>query len=207
MTERKIQNAIWSNRGRQSALMCPNYTPAGWWECDVWATTKAGYGVEFEIKVSLSDFRADTKKESGNKWVRDQTASSGWRQNGNEKKHDLLACHDERGPSRFFYVVPLELGLKPEDMPTWAGLITAEPHFYWDGKMKRDSGTLYLRQEKEAPKLHGKKVDVKIIEHCRSVFFWRYWNLRTRPKYDKILTEGAEGAESPQITGDLPQTF
>jgi outer membrane autotransporter protein len=40
----------------------PNYTPKNWFECDVMAVTKAGYLEEYEIKLSASDFKADSKK-------------------------------------------------------------------------------------------------------------------------------------------------
>lgn len=197
MNEARIQNAIWSDRGRQAMLVCPNYTPAGWWECDMWLVTKNGYAVEFEIKVSLQDLKADAQKASSNKWVRDTTDATGWRQNGNECKHDLLAARDKRGPSRFFYVVPETLGVTAGDVPEWAGLIQA--------RTIEGYRALQLWEERPAPKLHTTMVDPKIIEHCRSVFYWRYWNIRGRSSSEKFLTERPESAESGQITGDLPE--
>lgn len=203
MTERAIQNAIWNDRGRQSAIMCPNYTPAEWWECDVWMVTKAGYSVEFEIKVSLADFKADRAKARNFYEDRDKPGADRWKET-TRKKHDMLAARDRRAPSRFYYVTPSKLELPLELIPEWAGHITAEPGFYIDGaEKKQPSGAVRFDELKAAPKLHTQKVNEKIIDHCRSVFFYRYWQIRTQLREQKILTESPEGAESPHISGDL----
>jgi len=61
ITARDIQRALILPRYRQSTVM-PNYTPRGWWECDVFELTKAEMFVEYEIKLSRADFRADRNK-------------------------------------------------------------------------------------------------------------------------------------------------
>lgn len=43
MNERAIQLAILSEIRTSIVCAAPNYTPAKWWECDLWAVTKAGY--------------------------------------------------------------------------------------------------------------------------------------------------------------------
>lgn len=44
------------------SFVIPNYTPSGWFESDIFELTKSGYFREYEIKMSLSDFRADAVK-------------------------------------------------------------------------------------------------------------------------------------------------
>lgn len=194
MTERIIQNAIWQHSGQQHTLMCPNYTPAGWWECDVWGVTRAGYSVEFEIKLSLRDFKVDKQKQRTFYDRKNDPVPFEDRWTPTERrKHDMLDARDPKCPNRFIYVCPDGL-LKAEDVPQWAGLMTYNPKRY------------RLSTEKDAPRLHAAKVPEETIEHCRGVFFYRYWNLRMRLK-QKILTESPEGAQSPQITGGLSDSF
>jgi hypothetical protein len=154
MTERTIQNAIWADLTYQKGynLAAPNYTPHKWHECDMFGVTKAAMGVEFEIKISRSDFKADASKAD---------------------KHRRLAMADPFGPSRFFYVVP-EGMVAVEEVPDYAGLIYArEREAYHGGPIR-----LYLRTVKPAPKLHRHYVPAKVTDHMRGVFYWRFWNLR-----------------------------
>jgi hypothetical protein len=154
MTERTIQNALWADLAYQKGynLAAPNYTPHKWHESDLFAVTKAGMGVEFEIKISRSDFKADTAKTD---------------------KHRRLALGDPFGPSRFFYVMP-EGMVTVEEIPTWAGLIYVAER----GGLFGGSSRIAIRTVKPAPKLHRHAVPQKVTDHMRSVFYWRYWNLR-----------------------------
>lgn len=106
-------------------LVLPNYTPKNWWECDVAALTAKGYLREFEIKVSHQDFTRDFLKR-----------------NGSERKHQLLADGDHRGPTQFWFVMPEELAGRIA-VPPYAGLITVVGR--------------YLRKVKSAPRLHNHK--------------------------------------------------
>ncbi len=192
MNEPKIQNALWLDRGRAHALVCPNYTPSGWFECDMWMVTKAGYATEFEIKLSAKDFKIDGQKAQRfypNSSNYELSHAERWKSE-DHRKHDLLAAHDPRGPSRFFFVVSPEVGLTADNAPAWAGVILAEMVETWNGAKR-----LVLRELKAAPKLHGTKVNPKIIDHCRGVFFYRYWNIRTREKAEKWLTDSLPKAE------------
>jgi hypothetical protein len=165
VTERSIQNALFDYlRWRGYLLACPNYTPVGWWECDLLGITKAGFAVEFEIKLTRADFKADAGKAK----VRFGMKDGRFGKIVGEAKHDLLACGHEKGPNRFFYVVPDGM-LSEEDVPEWAGLIACLPYH-------GDRISLVVR--KEAPKLHKQKADERVIHHMSSVFYWRFWNLR-----------------------------
>lgn len=200
MTAKSIQTALYLDRNKGARLICPNYTPADWFECDVFMVTKANLAVEYEIKISLADFRADATKVRDFYERRTDPAANHaerWRPTP-RNKHDMLAARDPRGPSRFYYVFPAELNMSPEQMPEWAGMLTVRPigHHRWG----------IVTERKPAPQLHRRKVDEKITAHCQGVFYWRYWNLRMALK-PKSLTESQEGAESPQITGGSPPDF
>jgi hypothetical protein len=158
MTEFEIQNSLWKSLNRKNfALACPNYTPLGWWECDLFGVTAAGLGVEFEIKLTRADFMADAKKE------RQKPGRKYGELPEIQRKHSLLSGRHQGGPTRFFYACPAGL-LTLEDMPEWAGLMTYESGFF--------------STPKEAPKLHSTKVSQKVMDHMRGVFYWRYWNQR-----------------------------
>ncbi len=162
MNASDIQRAILIDRWRRSFVM-PNWCPPKWWECDVFELTQAGMFVEYEIKLSKSDFKADAAKSNR----RYEGTWPDW-QEIIEFKHTLLEQRDPRGPSRFFFVTPINL-LKPADLPSWAGLIEA----HHDGYRAR------TRLITPAPKLHK----VKAPDHrarAEATCYYRYLNLLTR---------------------------
>lgn len=166
VNEKRIQSTLYDFLTRRGLkLACPNYTPAGWWECDLFAVTDSDYFVEYEIKISRSDFFNDAKKE-------DQSRASRVLQRQGlpaPTKHTKLASKDVVGPSRFFFVTPAGM-LKDEEIPEWAGLIEIS-----------DSGSrLRASIKKPAPQLHREKVKPEVVQHCQSVFYYRFWNLREK---------------------------
>lgn len=109
MNERLIQNLIWKDiadkyRGYYG-IVAPNCTLFGW-ESDLIQVTRKNLVIEYEIKISRSDFRADLKK------IRHRILS--------------LIKEYERGPSYFYYVTPRDL-IDPSEVPEHAGLIYAHP--------------------------------------------------------------------------------
>lgn len=173
LTALDIQIALWNELRSSRDLIMPNYTPRNWFECDVMAVTKAGYLEEYEIKLSASDFKADTKKESRGKWT---YITNKFEEIGKKNKHKELQNKSPDGPSRFWFVVSHNIVDKIE-IPEWAGLKVA----YNFNK----NGNLYLKELKKAPKLHTNKIDDKIVEHAKSVCYWRYWN--TKCDVDKCV--------------------
>lgn len=166
MTERQIQDELWTRlRANGHDWMMPNYTPPQWWECDMFSVTAAGFMVEHEIKLSVSDFRADAKKYR-NHFDRTTRTST------KNTKHDLLGDPARKsglkGPARFFFVVPEGL-IALDECPEFAGLVYVSQARY---------GTLSFRQPKQAPKLHSEKCDPKVIAHISKICFWRYWTNR-----------------------------
>lgn len=166
ITERRIQLAIYADKSGASQIICPNYTPAGWWECDLWQVTKAGYAVEYEIKLSLSDFKIDAKKTQ--RRFENSNETEKWKII-DENKHDLLSDRCERGPSRFFYCIPDELidQIHPI-LPAWAGLLS-----FKHSRLRYRSARRII---KDAPKLHKVKVCPREIELCKDRVMFRYWH-------------------------------
>lgn len=162
ITALDIQIALWNELRTSRELIMHNYTPRKWFECDVMAVTKAGYLEEYEIKLSASDFKADTKKCFRDGYLRGERI-------GGKNKHQELQNKSPDGPSRFWFVVSHNIVDKIE-IPEWAGLKVA---YNFNKK-----GNLYLKELKKAPKLHTNKIDDKIVEHAKSVCYWRYWNTK-----------------------------
>jgi hypothetical protein len=82
----------------------PNYY-IGRWECDILRITKSSHLVEYEVKVSRADFKADASKEC--RW---------------QSKYDNIKAGGR--VNRFFYVVPEGI-IHKDEVPDWAGLIYA----------------------------------------------------------------------------------
>jgi hypothetical protein len=176
MTERTIQNALFDDLNRKGyQLACPNYTPFRWHESDLFAVTRAGMGVEFEIKISRSDFKADASKLY---------------------KHERMANADPVGPSRFFYVVPDGL-ITVEEVPAWAGLIYVR---VWTSDYH--ASRIVFHEIKKAPKRHRYAVPQKVIDHMRGVFYWRFWNLRRGMA--ETIADCGQCADNEKAPGDEP---
>lgn len=119
--EYDVQRRLFFSLVSSSTVIVPNYTPPGWFECDVFQVTKAGYWVEYEVKLSYADFKADSKKLC---------------------KHRLLATSDSRCPRRFFYVAPRLLAERIAiEAPSYAGVIVAE-----NGRRLRPAPIIFRRR-------------------------------------------------------------
>lgn len=159
-----IRRLMWGRHRRTWCL--PNYTPHGWFECDVMNISNAGYMQEFEVKVTKADFLADSAKQ-------DRLGL----------KHERLAVGDVRGPRQFYFCVPDDLAQFVE-IPRWAGLLL----FRSRGKQMPIEQVV-----RQAPMLHSTKVDQKVRDHAKSVCYWRMhrlYQMLGMPKLDETTTEG-----------------
>jgi len=162
MNEAMIQQGLFYAFHGSSRVVMPNYTPPHWFECDIYQVTNALYPVEFEIKISVADFRADFA--------------------GKPAKHCALAGEDViafdgsalnmpsqmfRRPKRFWYVMPQEIADQVE-IPEYAGLMIAIP-----GGSASD-----IRRVKAAPSLGGEKIPEEAVARMHRNFYHRYWSLR-----------------------------
>lgn len=164
LTERRIQLAILSDIRSSIVCAAPNYTPRGWWECDLWAVTRAGYATEYEIKLSAADFRADAKKARA--FWEPQTGNLMGAWTGNKTKHTAIT-ESEHAPSRFYYVMPREIADELQaEIPKWAGLVTVKE---WHGR-------LVVAGRLKAPTLNHRKVTRREIALCQRRMWYRYWD-------------------------------
>jgi len=122
-------------------IVIPNFY-VGRYEMDVFRRMKSGYVVEYEIKISKSDFLNDF-----NKCHTEYKGRYPDRQYFDIKKHDLLKLGNYPA-NRFYFVVPKGL-LTIEDIPEYAGLI----EYHRESK--------HFETVKTAPLMHKNKLDDK----------------------------------------------
>lgn len=143
------------------------------WESDYFGMTRAGYCIEVEIKISVSDFNADSKKidkhrsfQFPSSWYR-----TGWTspQKEGSRYCSTVGKTTWQGPStavdfkksftpnRFYYCVPWEIADKIE-VPSYAGLLIADIQPGWSGGFK-----MKINQQRPAPLLHKQKHEMNRI--------------------------------------------
>jgi hypothetical protein len=176
MTATDIQRRLILDRYHQTFVM-KNYTPVGWFECDVFEVTAAGYWREYEIKISRGDFKNDALKAK-EKWDYD------WKDGRPigklyelPSKHEQLAANSTAGPVQFWFVYPEKL-LTLDLIPPWAGAI----------EMLDTGGKLpYGVERRPAPRRHGQKIPQTTLDHARSSCYWRMTRmfLKEPPELDK----------------------
>lgn len=157
LTEKQVTKLLIRDRWQTHTVLA-NYTPGNWWECDLVMISNSGYWHEFEVKLTLADFRRDREKSR---------EAGPWASRVVENKHELMANSD-RGPCCFWYVAPL--GVIPVvALPAWAGLIEIEQN----GKY------LYERTTVKAPRRHGQKVAPEMKAHIYETCYWRLHRVGT----------------------------
>ena len=159
VTESDIARNLMFVRYRTSFVL-PRYTPARWWEADVFEITRAGYFREYEIKLTRADFLADAEKRKEQRFRRVGLPTN------DQTKHERVQQGDPAGPSQFWFVTPAGL-LTPEMVPPWAGLI--------EMCVRRPGKPLWMHETvvKVAPRLHREKFELKRRRHAESVLYYR----------------------------------
>jgi hypothetical protein len=186
MTAEDLTIAIMENRGAPGSVTLPNFYPEGWWECDVFEVTKSGYFYEFEVKLSVADFRRDATKtraktltpaEKDEYWAAHAAYCRAPRDSKppcpawpNESKHSRLARGCPKGPSRFWFVVPesIEEAIT-KSLPSWSGLLV--------GRMSdRKFSRCYIQETVKAPRLHLKEHEpVNAMANAYHRYLTLYW--------------------------------
>lgn len=155
-----------------------------YWESDYFGITKTGYTWEIEVKVSVSDFRADFNKnfkhrclrfnkqkfvshkseevtervKSGNKVLKHGRMVDEYIVQG--KGYSNLQYSNNVIPNRFYYAVPVEIAAKVKQLiPKYAGLISID-----------DKNHIF--EVKKAPLLHREKMLDKLKDKLLSKFYW-----------------------------------
>lgn len=109
-------------RKNNSDVFVPNYY-IGSFECDLLRLTGNDMLVEYEIKITRSDFKSDFEK-----------SLFSWKQNEKVTKHDIV--RSGKRVNRFYYVVP-EGMISPDDLPAGFGLIYASEPYKVDTVLAR----------------------------------------------------------------------
>lgn len=144
----------------QRSLVVPRFTPAGWFESDLFEVLPSGYCREYEVKTSRKDFEKDRFKQ----------------RRGYErgfyygiKKHEALEARAGKTPNYFNFVVPDGL-VALEDIPEWSGLIVVR---LVDRGL---SATVSLAASvlKKAPRLHDQKTPETWREGARTSAYFRF---------------------------------
>ena len=182
-SERRIQEQLYRYlMVKQHHQMSPNVYLFDW-EADLLSLTKAGYIHEYEIKISRSDFMADSKKVD-----KHQALKNGWRdlveyetfrleqyrQHPRVYKPEFLKNltpedkHRMSRPNYFWYVCPTDL-IRAEDVPEHAGLM------YVNNRDWHAASVV-----KPAPKLHKEPATAAQVTTLLVSLEWRYWRLRLK---------------------------
>jgi len=157
ITAKDITRILHGHFYRASQIIIPRFTPLHWWECDLWRLSKTGMVDEYEIKLSVADFKADAGKERTD-WEIGELGH--FVKSGPKNKHALLAG-SESGPNRFWFVMPATIADKV-NVPWFAGLIAVES---WSG----------ITVRRRAPKRHSQKW-AGDISKLLMTFYHRYWH-------------------------------
>lgn len=163
LTSKIIIEIMMTSRWRKHTTIS-NYSPPNWMECDLFELTKSGYGREYEIKISRSDFFADA----------DKIHYSG------KKKHEMLANGHKWCPNNFWFVTPAGL-ISPSEVPPWAGLI----------EITQIGRRLVENEVVQSPRIRNVPMGDETMNHMFRNCYWRMHGLiRSKKPHDTLLEDG-----------------
>lgn len=158
MTEAIIQDLLARHciYNLQHIAACPNINIFTTGECDLVSINKNQYAVEYEVKISKSDFFADFKK----------------------RKHEMFNdpfVYDYRMPAYFYYATPKDL-VQVDDVPKHAGLV-----YVYETVRTYDSRPVrHYEIKKRAPRIHKERITPDQMGSIARGCMYRYWNLRLK---------------------------
>lgn len=142
----KLQKEQWWN------IIMPN-TYLYDWESDLLSITLKGFVTEYEIKLSLSDFKVDLSKPKHQIFL------------------GLLNMEPPNCPNKFYYVIPKDLvSLIAPLVPKYAGLIAFEVR-YIEGEPEPWRFVVC----KNATTLHNERVSFEKLLKAMQSLSIRYW--------------------------------
>lgn len=148
-TEADIQDSLFKFLAKKKInFIVPNVNLYYSYESDLVSVSGAKFVSEYEIKISVSDFRAEFKN----------------------KRHKHTNLSDQKItsviPNYFFFVFPVGLWLEKEQylkIPEYAGLITVGEE---------------VRVIKKAPRLHSEKANSDKLAYLGRGLMYRFWDKR-----------------------------
>lgn len=136
-------------------------------ETDFLIINNNGYVYDFEIKVSISDFKADFKKTHKHNILQNGYFQVPYEYSGKYEVNKPIYTNDR--PNRFYYCIPETLQSKIELLlPEYAGLIIVTEF----GEVKKIKEGKLLHKEKQMEKLE--------IRLCRK-FYYSYLAQKEKP--------------------------
>jgi len=147
-----MQHAI----AKRYQLTAPNLAMLYAWEADLISATNAWLVHEYEIKVSRSDFLADSNKRAKHASLAREFASSpGPRKPRDEVMQSLLDqgwldLDLSRKTPNYFWYATNGFEIDPSEIPHYAGWLRIKWHERF--------GRYGVRVEKQAPRLHSEKL-------------------------------------------------
>lgn len=169
MNEYRVQNVIARlAQARNHEWAIPNTYLYGW-ESDFLSLTRAGLVHEYEIKVTVADFRKELKQwHDGSLWL-------------NCKRHRYLQLnqkkYDGHCPNYFWFAFPEGL-VDISDVPECAGVVAVhEDQDIWK----------QFTIKREAPRLHRGKITKNQKDKVIRGLSVRYWDMRWRRESDRVV--------------------
>lgn len=128
------------------------------WESDFLLITRSGYCVEYEVKISRSDFFSDFKKTAKHSILKDGTFIN----------YLSECCSESFRPNRFYFVVPENM-VSIDEVPHYSGLIYC--------RFESESADVpVLEIVKRPPVLHTAKLELEKILCIK--YFWKLGSAR-----------------------------
>ena len=143
------------------------------YEMDIASLSKSDMLLEFEVKISRSDFLADAKK--GRTW----------------KKFEMYSKplgHEARCPNYFYYVCPENL-ISKDEIPLFAGL------FYYNS----DKEIVLIKSPKRIHKVPSKRVDI-LNKMLRMVSQRKYLGGTMLTYKNNLIKERYKKAENQNVS-------
>lgn len=150
MTVRDIQKAVVYRVKPESAII--NGKIFGGYESDIMMLTRSGYLAEVEIKLSVSDFKADFRKS----W-------SSFNGEAGLLKHDFLRRGD--GANQFYFAFPKGM-VAPEQVPLDFGIIEITKHEFGQ----------YAEMTRGAKFLHKNKPNEGVLRQMLITAYFKWFN-------------------------------
>ena len=145
ITEKQVVRSLQSFHRTGTYVMINNIHMYGCFESDFLRVTMSKYSTEFEVKLSVADFKADARKSIGNK-----------------SKYEYMQLG--LGANSFAYVVPRDI-LDKIEVPEWAGLFVFDIYKRIRSEPLSDYNSVKtITMVKPYKKLHKKKVTEKKID-------------------------------------------
>lgn len=172
--ERSVQDSLYIYCSiKNHEIIVPNSCVFGW-ESDVISVNRTGFIAEFEIKVSRSDFKAESKK-AHRVLLTDPV-----------QKSSLFGDVVHPRPNYFYFAVPDGL-IQPEEVPDYAGLIYVKKRAETiENRVALYYGTAV--EVKPATRLHREKITDWQRKQLARALTGRYW--RQRVRLSRIEDEG-----------------